>query len=90
MNNIVKKGIEHATDSYAVSILVEADERDAIAVLRVPVGVTMEETACGDATYVTFSGMAEAVMECERSLYELMGVSYADGAACPDMAEAHV
>ena len=90
MNNIVMKGIERATDTYAVSIVVDSDDRDVLDVITPPEGVSIDIIECGKGLYVTFRGKAELVMETEQMLYDLFALAHTHGMPCNSMAEAEV
>lgn len=90
MNNIVKKGIERATDMYTVSVTLDKDDRDVLDVITLPNGVSMDVVECNTGLYVTFSGKAELVMDAEQMLYDLAALVPAPVVPCGDVAEAHV
>ncbi len=89
MNNIVKNGIERATDSYEVSVYVDND-RDILEVLTLPEGVSMDIVQCSTCLYVTFRGNAEQVMDTEQMLYDLATLAHTSCISRQGMAEAHL
>jgi len=77
MNNIVNRALEHASENYEVSIVLDESGAFLLPELKCPGNVSMKIEKTLSGTYLKLEGDAENIMKLEVELYELLSRNYA-------------